>query len=87
MARRWHLSLRGEKRMTWEVRLKNRMDLEGTQNLEFISDQGRGTGKVSVRKVKAKESGGHCRRISQVVKTQDCRHLWTVWWFLLGHSA
>lgn len=32
--------------MTWEVRLKNRMDLEGTQNLEFISDQGRGTGKA-----------------------------------------
>lgn len=52
----------------------------------FLIREG-GPGKLSVRKVKAKESGSHCRRISQVVKTQDCRHLWTVWWFLLGHSA
>lgn len=32
--------------MSWEVRLKNHMDLEGTQSLEFISDQGRETGKA-----------------------------------------
>lgn len=62
--------------------------------IEFgvISDQGRETGKAVCQEGEGRREWQSLQEdltkpYLQVAKAQDCRYLWTVWWFLLSHSA